>query len=131
MWWTLTLNPQVMLAYFTDPPELEGIEIHSIRLHRDCALLELVIELPRFPDKPSRKWPPQANTAQAVLRFSFLREITISGWDANNIGSLSVAAEPQGGVRFRFSSPTSQLEGVADFFEVTDITGYVTSNVRT
>lgn len=125
MWWELTENPRIVLAYRDRPPDLVGIEIHSVTLQRDGPTLGLVAALPRFSDRPSPRWPAGANATQAELRFSGLRTVSLAGWGTSNIGDLSVAPGAGRGVRFRFDSPGARLEGVADWFDVTRVTGYV------
>jgi hypothetical protein len=124
MWWELALNPRVVTAYYSSPPELRGVEIHSISLHRDGATLELLAELPGLPDRPSSRWPIGANTAQAGLRFFGLREVTLSGWGTTNVGDLRIESG-QGAIRFQFDCASARLAGVAGFFDVTGITGYI------
>lgn len=123
MWWDLALNPRVVLAYYSQPPQLLGIEIHSVRLHRDGPTLELQTEIPCFPDKPSPRWPAAANAVQAGLRFFDLKQVTIEGWETTNLGDLILEAEGRA-VRFRFECPTARIAGLAGFFDVTGILGY-------
>lgn len=124
MWWELAQNPRVVLAYYSRPPQLLGVEVHSVRLHRDGPTLELLAELPRFPDRPSPRWPVGANAAQAGLRFFALREVLLSGWGTTNVGDLLIE-DVGGAVRFRFESPTARLSGVAESFDVTSVSGYI------
>jgi Immunity protein 50 len=130
VWWELALNPRVVLAYYNSPPELRGVEVHSVRLLRDGPTLELVAELPCFPDRPSPRWPAGANMAQAGMQFFDLREVSLAGWGTSNTGDLRIEGS-EGAIRFRFECPTSQLAGVAGFFDVTGISGYITSRNRT
>jgi hypothetical protein len=122
MWWELSQNPRVVLAYYSQPPQLRNVEVHSVLLHREGPVLELLTEMPRFPDKPSPRWPADANTAQARLRFFDLREV--SGWGTTNTGDLLVEREG-GAIRFRFDCPTARLAGLAGFFDITGMTGYI------
>ncbi len=128
MWWELAHNPRVVLAYYTHPPQLIGVEIHSVMLHRDGPTLELVVELPRFPDRPSPRWTVGANMAFARLRFcSSLKQVVLSGWSTTNVGDLLI--EKWGdGVRFRFDSGTAQLSAMAMFFDVTGISACIDEN---
>lgn len=123
-WWGLALSPRTVLAYYTDPPPLDQVEVHWVRLHRDAAVLELLVELPRFPDKPSPRWSNGSNTAQAELRFVDVREVALSGWGTTNVGRLSLTPEA-GGVRFGFDGPTVRLRGLAGWFDVTRVSGYI------
>lgn len=121
-------NPRAVLAYYSTPPHLLGVEVHSARLHRDGPTLELQIEIPCFPDRPSPRWPMGANAVQAVLRFVDVREVALSGWGTTNVGDL-VIAEVGGVVEFRFECPTAKLVGVAGFFDVTSVSGYIRNDV--
>lgn len=126
-WWQLALKPQVILAYYSEPPPLLQVEIHSIRLHRDGPTLEMLIDLPQFPDRPSPRWPLSANTAQAEFRFFDIQEISIVGWQTNVVGSLDLSAESNR-VRFRLSGCQTQLEGISGFFDISSVTGYIKAN---
>lgn len=123
-WWELTLNSRVVSAYYTDPPSLDAVEVHWIRLSNDAAVIELALELPILPDKPSPRWPKGWNAAQAVVRFIDVRCVTLSGWGTTIVGRLSLE-QASDGVRFEFDSPTVQLRGVAGWFDVIGISGYV------
>lgn len=129
MWWNFAQNPRVVTAYYSSPPDLRGVEIHTVRLHRDGPTVELITELPRFPDRPSPRWPAAANTAQALLRFFDLREVSLAGWGTTNLGDLFVE-DAKGAVRFRFECPTALLCGVAGYFDVAGITGYMKGTPR-
>jgi Immunity protein 50 len=124
MWWSLAQNPRMILAYYSRPPELLGIEVHSVRLHRDGPTVELVADMPKFSDQPSPRWPVGANTVQAGFRFFDVQEISLFGWGTSNIGDL-VMEEASNGVRFQFESPTARLVGVAGLFDVTSLSGYI------
>ena len=126
MWWELAQNPRVVLAYYSQPPPLSGVEVHSVRLQGDGPTVDLVAELPSFPDKPSLRWPVGANTVQVGLRFFDLREISLFGWSTTNTGDLLI--ERAGDVvRFRFDCPTARVVGVAGYFDITVVTGYIKS----
>ena len=70
-WNDLALNPSVILAQYPVPPDLEAVEVHSLLFHRDGPTLEMTIELPTFPDKPSHgsdcsAMQPRRNSASLV-----------------------------------------------------------------
>jgi hypothetical protein len=127
MWWDLAINPKVILAYYSHPPLLHEVEVHSLQLNRDGPTLELLVEMPRFPDCPSSRWPVGANASQATLRFFDLRGISLSSWGTVNTGNLYIKNEG-GMVRFRFDCPTARLAGDASFFEIIGVTGYIKSS---
>jgi hypothetical protein len=129
VWWELALNPQVVTAYYSSPPDLRGAEVHSVRFCRDGPTVELLAELPRFPDRPSPRWPTGANTAQAGLRFFDLREIALVGWGTSNVGELHIVRDG-GIIRFEFECPTARLAGISEFFDVTGVSGYIKGNAE-
>jgi hypothetical protein len=55
-WNDLASDPRVILGSYSAPPALDAVEVHSLALHRDGPTLEMVTELPAFPDRPSRRW---------------------------------------------------------------------------
>jgi hypothetical protein len=124
MWWNLAQNPRVILAYYSQPPQLRSVDVQSVLLHHDGPRLEIVIDMPCFPDKPSPRWPTGANTVQARFQFSDLREISLDGWGTTNSGDLLVVDEDRA-VRFQFDCPTARLNGLAGYFYITKITGYI------
>lgn len=124
MWWQLAQNPHELLAYYSSPPQLIGVEIQSVHIHHDGPTVELTADLPFYPDKPSPRWPVGANTAQIGLRFFGVREITLAGWSTNNVGDL-IIAETGGVLTFQFACSAAKLTGVARFFDVMGISGYI------
>lgn len=110
------------------PPQLCGVTVHSLALHEDGPKLELLVEMPSFPDKPSKRWHVDFNTAQARLRFLDLREVTLSGWGTTNIGNLLIQRAGEL-VDFRFDCPSARLVGAAAFFDIAGISAYVKGKV--
>jgi hypothetical protein len=112
-----------MLGYYSAPPALDAVELHSLALHRDGPTLEMVAELPTFPDRPSPRWDASANATQARFRFFGLREICIEGWGISNVGPLSIS-RVNGVVRFEFRSGSASCIGVSDWFDVAGVSAY-------
>ena len=122
-WNDLTLNPRVILGYYSAPPELDDVEVLSLSLRRDGPLLEMVVGLPSFPDRPSPRWEASANTVQATFRFFGLREVSITGWGTSNVGHLSISPVA-GGMRFEFRSGAASCVGASDFFDIEGVSAY-------
>jgi hypothetical protein len=114
-----------MLGYYAAPPELHGVEIHSVRLYRDGPTIELIVEMPRFPDTVSKRWPVGANTAHATLRFFDLRDVSISSFGRSNIGDLHIDRTEDDLIQFRFECSGAALSGTASFFDVIDVVAYL------
>ena len=84
-------NPKLVKAYYTSDPNLNGICLHEIIIHRDGPTLKLRFDLPEFPDKPPKKWHPEYNTAQMTLSLFGVEELNLSGFKTNDIGDLHLA----------------------------------------
>jgi hypothetical protein len=125
MWWTLAENPGAITSLYSQPPELTGVEVHAVRLHRDGAAVELVVEMPLFPDRPLPRWNREDNSVQATLRFDGSRDATLQGWGTSNVGELRIDRAADGRVRYRFESPAARIAGAADAFRVTGVEAYV------
>ena len=82
---------------------------------------------PLFPDRPSTRWPVGDNAVQVILQFFGLRAVALSDWGTTNVGDLRIETE-DGVILFQFESPTARLSGVAEFFEVASISGYINGN---
>lgn len=122
-WNDLSLNPRVVLAYYSEPPALESVEVHSVKLHRDGPTLEAMVELPDFPDKPSHRWHPSSNAARASLRFFGVQNLRVEGWQATNVGRWII--EPNSaGVKFEFRGNGVVLAGTAITFDIPRIDAY-------
>jgi hypothetical protein len=122
-WNELSLNPRVILGYYSAPPELEAVEAHSFLLHRNGPTLEMVVEMATFPDRRSPRWEATANAAQARFRFFGLREVRIEGWGTSNVGRLSMSPHA-GGVRFEFLGGGASCVGVSEHFDITGVSVY-------
>ena len=124
MWWNLLNNPHVILAYYSQPPELSAVEVHSVRLHRDGPAISITLDMPVYPDKPSTRWPSGANVVQVEFRFFGLHDVRLTRWGTTNIGDFTIE-KVDTGVWFRFDGPNAQLDGVAQFLDIIGVSGYV------
>ncbi|MFO0792179.1 MAG: Imm50 family immunity protein [Pirellulales bacterium] len=120
MWWELAVNPRNVTAYYASPPDLRGVEVSSVCIHR---WVELLIELPVFPDKPSRRWHPSCNAATANLRFFGFRNVQLDNWGFTNKGDINLK-KVGNTIEFSFQGESNRLFGCADCFDVEKITGY-------
>lgn len=122
-WNDLTLNPKVILGYYTQAPSLENVEIHRISLGRDAAFAEIILEPTAFPERLSPKWPTGSNTCQITLRAIDISALEIYGWGSNVFGNLTIAKESnglfisfEGNVKFKVS---------CSCIDITKVSGYI------
>jgi hypothetical protein len=55
--------------------------------------------------------------------------VSLAGWSTTNVGDLSIEGR-DGVIRFWFECSTAQLTGVAGFFDVTGVSGYIKGNIE-
>lgn len=122
-WNELTLNPKVILGYFTQPPSLENVEIHQLRLSRDSATAEIVFEPAAFPERTSKKWPSGANTCQITLRAIEVSALYLSGWGSNIFGTLALSKEGSG-LSISFEGPVN-FKVSCSFADISQVSGYI------
>jgi len=120
-WNDLTSNPLVVLGYYSEPPSLDEVEVHSIAVHRDAATVMLTIEVPRFPDRPSPRWPLESNAVQLELRFIDVENLQLTGWSTNNIGRLVVSRHGAERIAFELRTDDVSLRGDAGAFDVVKV----------
>jgi len=117
-------NPEIVKAYFTFDPNLNGINLHEINIHRDGPTAKLRFDLSEFPDKPPRKWHSSYNTAQMTISLIDIEQIQLNGFNTTETGNLSFALEKEK-ILFSFKSKTCSFNGKCSFINVEKISGYV------
>lgn len=122
-WNESTINPKVILGYYDSAPSLEHVEIHRISLMRDGPMAEITFDVGSFPERPSRKWPPGANTCQITVRAFGLIEAELTRWSNQSSGTLNVGVV-QGGIEIAFSGE-SKFRLLCSHLDVAGVTGYV------
>lgn len=121
-WNDYTLNPKVILGYYTEAPSLTNVEIHRLTLLRDAAMVEMVLEPTQFPDKHSKRWPVGSNACQITLRAMDVTQLEMRGWATTIIGNLSIEPD-DGGFVIGFEGVVS-LKIRCPFIDVSRVTGY-------
>lgn len=89
-WNDFTANPKVIRGYYDTVPSLAHVRLHSISLHRDGPLAEIVVDLRKFPERPSAKWPVGANTCQITIHAIGLTQTTITKWGTGVDGEITI-----------------------------------------
>ncbi|MFJ9818288.1 Imm50 family immunity protein [Streptomyces sp. NPDC101151] len=126
MSWTSYLhNPEgVSAVYGGVPPELCGVRVHEVILHEDGPTLKLRLDLPRYPERPPRKWAAQGfNTVQVEVALSGLRVIALEGFGTEIEADISLSGE--NGVTLNLTSPETRVHAVADTAYISKLTAYI------
>ena len=116
-------NPELVRAYYSFDPKLDGISLHEISVNRDGPTLTIRFDLTDFPDKPPEKWHPAYNTAQMTLSLFGIEGLSLSGFKDTEIGNLHLT-QNKNKIDFLFKSNTCELAGRCSFIAVEKITAY-------
>lgn len=122
-WNQLTSNPKVVLGYYSVVPNLRDVCIHRISLHRDGPTAEITFEPHDYPDKPSSKWPDEANTCQILLRAIGVTQVDINRWGTGLHGDLEIHRLPDG-IEVIFSGEGA-FRLVCAVLDVASVVGYI------
>ena len=104
-------NPQALTAVFSSLENLEVTELLELNARRDDQKMTIRVSLSRFPDKPSRRWDPEANRLQATLTCHIARIDHLSGWGFTNECTLQLTPNDDGGFAFRLQGASLLLHG--------------------
>src|SRR5260370_16392934 len=89
-WYDACDNPKVIAGYYSSPPALDRLEVRSIVLDGDAPVLSLSALLPVFPDRPSKRWHPDTNTAEIGIDLRCPPEVRIEGLSKPSAGPFSL-----------------------------------------
>src|SRR5262245_52784391 len=125
MSWTHVLeNPKPIESIYSQPPSLDSVRLHEIRLLQDGPTAELRFELNSYPENPPQKWiDRKCNRAQLTLKLVDVVGITVNGWDVDNIGNVNLA-KVENEVRLTFTSEGTSIECRASFVYVQELSAY-------
>jgi len=82
IWHQFALNPQALEILYVDVPKLENAELFAINLNREGSKIEILLDLPKFPEKPSKRWNSEFNTVQLKLGFWIITNFEAKGWQS-------------------------------------------------
>jgi hypothetical protein len=88
MWCSLCDNPQALERLYTSNDGLDLVDLHEVVLHRDGPRLQMIFDLARFPDRPSQRWDPEANTLQVQVSAWGVKSLRLEGWTTAMKGFL-------------------------------------------
>ena len=124
-WHQLALNPQSLDSLYDVVPALGSVELFSIELDRDSAQLQIRVELPIFPDKPSARWHKNFNRVQIKLSFLGIENFQAQGWDRSmkvrieinkRDGGLDVAlSNPEIDLAYSFQTGFMRIENISAY----------------
>jgi hypothetical protein len=124
MWHQLAMNPEALSNLYQSVPELQNVDIHRILLHRDGPVMTISLDLPRFPDKPSRRWHEASNTVQIELDFIGLESIELRGWSTDNIVDIQLNRLPDGKIAINISGAMINLRATCVAFRIQRVNAY-------
>ncbi|MFF8400757.1 Imm50 family immunity protein [Streptomyces sp. NPDC015684] len=123
-WVSLLHNPEgIASVYEGSPPDLLGVRLHEVVLHRDRPTLRLRLDLPRFPDRPPHKWAAQEfDTLQVEISLSGVREVEVAGFGTAVTADVRLGAD--NGVILDVTSPETRVRAVAAAVFVSKLSAY-------
>lgn len=122
-WNDYTINPKVILGYYLSAPELGEVDLHALSFLRDGPVAEIVLDVAQFPEKPSHRWPSEANTCQITLRAIGLSEVEVSSWSSNSSGAMTIESQ-NNAIRISFAGQ-SRFVLCCSHLYVAGVSGYV------
>ncbi|MFI9252825.1 Imm50 family immunity protein [Streptomyces sp. NPDC053069] len=127
-WTSLLRNPEGIASLYEGvPPNLVGVHLHEVALQEDGPTLRLRLDLPRYPDRPPRKWTAQGfNTVQLELSLSGLETVTLEGFGTHIAADVSLGGEGDGkGILVNVISSGTRIRAVAATAFVSKLSAYV------
>jgi hypothetical protein len=128
-WPEAILNPKHLAALYDEVRGLDRLSLHEISVDREGPCLRIRGDLPRFPDRPSTRWPREANRAQVVLVFIGVTELVLAGAATVVEGMLEVVTYEHDKLRFAFSSDTVRFHGLCGHVRLESVSGYAVGKV--
>ena len=85
MWLDGIAFKEKILNVFQNPPSIDVVYLHEVRLHQDGPHLTLRFDLKDYPEAPPIEWAEKKyNTVQVVLELWSLGAIEIRGFATEN-----------------------------------------------
>lgn len=126
LWYTLAENSHVISDLYTEVPLLQDVELVEVGLTENGVQMSLKVVLPRFPDKPPRKWIESGyNTVQIQIDFLELEEAKISHWSTRNHVNAQIEVIANGQITLNIASLSCSIQAKARFFRISKIVGYL------
>jgi hypothetical protein len=124
-WYDQCDNPRLIQGYYSAPPTLDRLDLHEVVLHRDGPLLKLRGDLPVFPDRPSKRWSQQANTAQVTIALWGVSSVSIVEWATTIEGAFALERLGPQRLSFSFCSDVTMIRGECAIARIDGIAGYI------
>ncbi|MCE8025499.1 MULTISPECIES: Imm50 family immunity protein [Halomonadaceae] len=123
-WPHYLMNPEALSRLFNSIEELDSLNVFEVSLKRDGPVVALRADLPRFPEHPSRRWPPGANRVQVWIEFIGVEALSLTGFDKDNSANLEVAPM-QAGYSFMLRGPAIVLSGQCECIRIAGVSAYI------
>lgn len=122
------MNPESLSTLFDSIEELDMLNVFEVTLKRDGPVLALRADLPRFPERPSKRWSPGANRVQVSIELLWIEGLSLSGFALENRGHLKVAPSPPG-YTFSFDGDGLVLSGRCSGLRIAGVSAYLDTEV--
>lgn len=125
MSWISVIDSSQFLAtlYPDGDPSLESVRLHGVTLEQNGPSFRIRFDLNDFPSSPPRKWTPGSNRVQVTLLGVGVRQLSITGWTANNVGRLRIRRMDTG-VRVDFVCAGASFDVELDHVRVDAVSAY-------
>nr|WP_319396110.1 Imm50 family immunity protein [uncultured Desulfobacter sp.] len=91
MIWKHIDNSIAILNMYKNAPELKTVRIKEFNLSENGPTAIMKFDFNSLPDLPPKKWLREKyNAVHIELNFSGIENLTLKGWDTNNIASISI-----------------------------------------
>ncbi|WP_162925612.1 Imm50 family immunity protein [Isoalcanivorax indicus] len=118
------MNPEALSGLFDSIDDLDVLNVFEITLNREGPVVALRADLPRFPERPSKRWPPGANRVQILIEFLGVEGLSLSGFETMNEGRLEVLPL-QTGYAFSFHAQSLELRGACVGLRIARVSAYL------
>lgn len=97
MWYENLDGNTFLTSMYIEVPQLINIRIAEIKLFEEGDRLSISFDMPRFADRPPRKWENSGhNTVVVQLDFFDIREITINSLSKRYRGNVEIKKDKNG-----------------------------------
>jgi hypothetical protein len=124
-WYELALNPQSLASLYKTVPELVNVELFSLYLDREGSRIQILVDLPYFPDYPSTKWNEKFNSVQIQLTFIGVTNFEAKGWQTKMKVKIDIK-KVEDKIKVSLSNPQINLNFsfLCDFLKIERISAY-------
>lgn len=126
MWFDFFDNPHAISNVYNDTSSLETMSLLSMNMGFNNSNISLQCQLPKFPDKPPKKWDKNYNCASIELKFTGIANLEIEGWSSVNIFSLNIEkVSEEYYFLFKAEGREFKMQFLYEIGQITGLEGYI------